>query len=101
MSWRTVGESESSGRFFKWDQPGQSLEGRWLGWRPGPFGNNGAIETYEDGVRTFQPNLVLTGKLKDIAEGATIRIVYEGQRTSKTRRAYKNFTVQVADEEDE
>jgi hypothetical protein len=96
--WHKVGGAKPSthGTFCRFDAPGQRLEGTWLGWRPGPFGDVGALET-STGIKTFSPSTVLRDQLADVEEGSLVRIVCEGKRTSKAGREYKAFTVMVAE----
>ncbi len=96
--WRQVGGG--AGSFMKWDTPGKSVEGTWLGQHDGKFGPLGEVETMEGKV-SFPLHTVLLDRVSKIREGAEIKIEYAGNQASKDgRRTFKAFNVYVASEDD-
>ena len=91
--WRQIGQGE----FQKWTEPGQTLEGIWEGQHDGQFGPLGIISQPNGSRITFPIHTALVDKLAEIKEGAEIKIIYTGKRTSKTGREFKGFDVFAED----
>ena len=85
------------GQFYKFDTPGQKLEGVWQGTQAGKFGENGTVEV------NGQPLMFsLNAALKDLIRvkpGTSVLIEYRGKQTAKNGNEFKAFNVFVdADE---
>lgn len=93
--WISVGQGE----FFKWHEPGQSIEGVYQGLTPGKFGDLGIVDT-PTGRCTFPTHTALLNKLGQVKQGAEIRIEYLGKKTGKTGNEYKDFYVGVSAPDD-
>jgi hypothetical protein len=88
------------GTFFKWDTPGQSLEGLWQGQREGKFGQLGTISTASGNV-TFPLHTALEMLLDGMPDGTLVRIVFTGkQMNARSGREFKAFDVFTMDEGD-
>jgi hypothetical protein len=80
------------GSFFTFDEPGDVLEGEWLGTAPGKYGDNGQIKCVDGEVKSFS----LTTVLEDLRQeklGARLRIVYAGMVASVNGHEYKAFDI--------
>ncbi len=90
--WRQLG----GGQFFKFSEPGQTLEGVWRGTQPGKFGENGAVEV--DGVlQLFSLNAALKDLIR-VAPGSEVRIEYKGKQMAKNGNEFKAFQVFVEED---
>ena len=86
------------GAFLKWETSGQEVEGRWRGSSDGKFGPLGSIETPEGKV-TFPLHTALLD-LKDVRDGADVKIIYVGKQMSKGGKEFKAFQIFLAAPED-
>ncbi len=96
--WRSVSEG---GDLLKWAglAAGYELEGAWLGTKPGKFGPLGLLQPdNEDPVITFTMPYKLESKLRKVAEGTRVRIVYMGMVPAGDGKTLYNFDVQVPDD---
>ena len=89
----------SGGKFFKFDEEGKTLEGKWGGARPGkPFKGqptmNGSIIDEEGERHVFG----LTAALADmeyIPVGTQVRVVFTGWDKTQDGTRYKGFDIDV------
>jgi len=85
----------SGGQFFKFQSPGDSLEGIWRGTQTGKFGDNGVVEA-NGATHLFSMNTALKDLLR-VKPGTEIRIEYLGKQTSKAGNEFKAYSVFVED----
>ncbi len=78
MTWTKI---NTNGSFFKFESPGDQLEGSWSGITQGQFGPVGTIRT-DDGEKLFTVNKALED-LDRIEKGKKIKILYTGWGESK------------------
>ncbi len=90
--WRQVGQ----GQFYKWETPGQELEGTWQGIHEGRFGPLGTLDTGA-GRLTFPLPVALRERLAQVRPGAFVLVRYTGLQTSNAGRIFKGFGVFVAE----
>lgn len=94
--WKKVGQ----GDFYKWETPGQEVEGRWRGMKDGQYGSLGTVDR-EDGSRiTFPLHTALLDKMDQIRPGADVLIKYIGKQKNKKGQDFKAFEVFVGDDAD-
>ena len=107
MAFKTI--SGGSGNFLKWETPGQTVEGRLQGIKPGKkFADsdkpsNLAVVMQTNGVGvTFGMPTKLQGAYDDgsVKIGDSLRVVYLGYARSKAGRSFKDFDIQVDDGSD-
>jgi hypothetical protein len=87
---------ESAGDFFKFTEPGDTLEGQWRGIKEGKYGKNGVV--FVDGKpRIFSLNAMLTD-LEFVDVGTQVKIVLVGEQPSKGgMHPMKVFEIYVED----
>lgn len=90
--WRQLG----GGSFFKFEDPGQVLEGIWRGTKAGRYGDNGVVEVFGDN-KMFTLNTALKDLMR-VKPGCDVRIEYLGKQTAKNGNEFKAFSVQVAED---
>src|SRR3990172_491387 len=96
---RWVQRGGGEGEFFKWETPGQTVEGLWKGQRDGKFGALGIMETKEGPV-VFPIHTALVYLVERLVDGDEVRIVYNGKVVNpKSGREYKAFDLFVAEVE--
>ena len=91
MAYRPFG----GGDFFKFETPGQELEGYWRGTRDGKYGKNGSVET-SDGIKVFSLNTAIQ-EMASLPNGIKVKLVYKGKVGGKNGQEYKSFEVFVDD----
>ncbi len=77
-----------------WDEAGQTLEGIFQGWKPGPFGRQALVAT-RSGLKKFTPNTYLARLLEPVETGQLVRISLVGSGETHGRR-HRIWKVQVA-----
>ena len=88
------------GGLLKWGDldPGYEFEGTWLGTKPGPFRPLRLVQPDSDEpVITFTRPYKLEAKLKKVAEGTRVRIVYMGMVSTRDGKSLHQFDVQIPD----
>ena len=95
MGYRKV----SGGSFFKWDEPGKELEGKWMGSVEGKFDNQNGIVVVGNETVKFSLTAILADALTPLVKGTQIKIVYLGEMTSEKGTKYKSFDVFVDDDD--
>lgn len=89
--WQKV---SSSGNFFKFEQPGDTIEGVYLSQNAGQFGPVASIRLADGSTAAFpiQTALRLEWEKNNIQPGTEIKVVYLGkQKNNKTGREFKAF----------
>ncbi len=100
MRWKPIGNTNTP--ITKFEVQGHEVMGLYHGTRDGKYGPLGVIETDDGEEIIFPLHTMLQSRLEDVNPGTTIRIVYLGYATSpKTNRQYKNFSVFIADDNEE
>ena len=89
----------NTGNFFKFTDPGDTLEGRWKGMTEGRYGMLGQLLT-DDGKVAFPINKALED-LSVLEDGTLIKIVYTGADKLDNGQTFKKFDLFVDDEKDE
>jgi len=88
------------GDLMTWEEPGQTLRGRYQGQLPSRYRSLGLIETAE-GLKCFTRPAVLRRALTIITPGTEIEIQYAGKKLApKSGHTYLDFDVFVIDDED-
>ena len=82
--------------FFKFQNPGDELIGKWRGTRKGRFGDNGVVEQKSGEVAEFSLNTAIED-LVNLEKGTGVKIVYIGKQTSKAGNEFKAFDVFIWD----
>ena len=95
-NWKSVTED-----IFKWESPGQILEGIYQQVQQRDFGERVAklytLNVDGDQVIRFWGSTVLDKRLARVPKGAWVQITYKGEAGQGNRR-YKNFDVRVNEE---
>jgi hypothetical protein len=87
MAWKEISKKR---KFFKFENEGDELVGRWLGISTGQFGPIGTIEN-DDGE---QLSFTINKALEDLAQvplGAMLKLVLAGWVESKDGNKYKDY----------
>jgi len=88
--------SRSYDEFFKFDKPGDKLEGFWIGARPGKYDNRlGRVSTDDGKVIAFSLTVALR-ELELLPTGTEVRIVFSGWEQTKggfSLKPFQRFTV--------
>ena len=92
-NWEEVG----GGELFNFEKPGDSIEGALVAIRHGGKFDSAIydIKTSE-GKKSFFGNVVIDSRISQQMIGQTIRVVFAGEKESKTGQNYKDFKVFVA-----
>jgi hypothetical protein len=94
--------NSNASELLRWETPGQVVEGKLIGYRPGKrFGDResrfAVLETRDGRQYRVPLPTALDGVLRDagIEPGAGLRITYRGTRLGKNGREFKDFQVEV------
>lgn len=102
MNWKT--KSTGNSDVFKFKNVGDRIEGVFMGSSmvslPGmmPF-KTFQVQPEGKGPISFSSNYQLEKCLGEMVPGATVRITFNGQRTSKRGNRFNDFTIEVEDTE--
>ena len=93
--WKKVTKKDGGNYvFFKWNDPGDSIEGVWKGETDGKYGPLGLVEDELDGqIKSFPLHTVLIGKMEEVEVGSFVKIEYLGLSEGRRGSQYKNFEV--------
>ena len=86
----------SFGKFFKFEEEGDTLEGEWLGVKEGKYGKNGVVKT-DDGTRLSFSLTTVLADLEFIDPGKKIKLVLTGFQKGKFPNPMKVFDVFIDD----
>jgi len=78
--------------FFKFQNPGDTLVGKWRGHKAGKYGENGLVKKKDGEVAEFTLNTALQD-LVELEENTPVKIVYIGKQTSKAGNQFKAFDI--------
>lgn len=93
MTWQQV---TSGGTFFKFENPGDALEGVLTGSRVGEYGTLYQL-TKQDGTQVeFGDSYILKETLPKLI-GRVIRVEYKGKKPTKGGKTVRDYAVSVSD----
>jgi len=95
--WRSL---RRNGEFIKWTEPGQVVEGVFLGIEKSDWREIGRVNA-EGGPVAFSLTTALAGPLRKVNTGQSVQIQYVGEKMSKAGRMFKDFNVSVLVEDED
>ena len=97
MGWTQL-QTTTDGDFVKFESVGQTLQGEWLGIKPGKYENDLGTIVNEGGNFVFS----ITAALRDLADvdtGTMVKIEFQGLGETRDGREFKKFDVYLDNDE--